>query len=77
MDNSYYLIYSQWLFNDFLGYLGEWEAEIAEVPGLKEKERQKLCLSRETMESLKITGMIPVVSYAIFCFMLMVFILCL
>ena len=78
-NDSYYLTYSQWLLNDFLGYLGEWEVEIAEVPGLDQKEQQKLCLSRETMEGLKITGMIPwpVVSYAIFCFILMVFTLCL
>ena len=47
---------SQWLVNDFLGYLTEWETEIAALPGLKQNEKQKLMLSRETMEGLKITG---------------------
>lgn len=33
------VIYSQWLLNDFLGYIGEWATEIARVPGLKQKEQ--------------------------------------
>ena len=32
------------------------EREINSLPGLKASERQRLCLSRETMEGLKITG---------------------
>ena len=36
------MTYSQWLITDFLGYLGEWEEEIAWVPSLSQEERQKL-----------------------------------
>ena len=36
------MTYSQWLITDFLGYLGEWEEEIAGVPSLTQEERQKL-----------------------------------
>lgn len=46
----------QWLQNDFLTYLTEWEEEVAAIPGLKRSEMQKLCLSKETMAGLKITG---------------------
>ena len=46
----------QWLQNDFLTYLTEWEEEVAAIPGLKKNEMQKLCLSKETMVGLKITG---------------------
>ena len=44
----------QWLLIDFLGYLAEREDEVASVPGLQQSERQKLTLSRETMDGLKI-----------------------
>lgn len=50
------LLFSQWLSNDFLGYLREWEDEIAAVPNLKQKEKRKLGLSLETLEGLTITG---------------------
>ena len=35
----------------------EWEEEVASLPGIKQSERQKLCLSLETVVGLKITGM--------------------
>lgn len=44
------LFWLQWLSGDFLCYLTEWETEVASVPGLKQGERQKLTLSRETMD---------------------------
>ena len=55
-DNLFNL--AQWLLNDFLGYLDEWEREMAGTPGLSQKEKQKLGLSRETVQGLKITGTI-------------------
>ena len=48
----------QWLKHDFLGYLDRWEAEIQQTdatPGAK----NQMCLSRETLEGLRITGVIP------------------
>ena len=41
---------------DFLGYLDEWENEISMIPGLRQKEKAKLGLSRETLEGVRITG---------------------
>ena len=52
-----YNFVTQWLQNDFLGYLTEWEEEVALIPGMKQSERQKLSLSRDTIVGLKITGM--------------------
>ena len=50
------LLFSQWLSDDFLRYLREWENEIAAVPNLKQKEKRKLGLSLGTLEGLTITG---------------------
>ena len=52
-----YNFVAQWLRNDFLTYLTEWEEEMASLPGLKRSESQKMCLSKETMAGLRITGM--------------------
>ena len=46
----------QWLKKDFLGYLHEWEKEVDSLPGLKPNEKQKRCMSQETLRGLKITG---------------------
>ena len=46
----------QWLSGTFLGYLEEWEKEIKKVPGLTATEQNKLLLSRETRQGLRITG---------------------
>ena len=47
----------QWLEKEFLGYLDEWKASVASRPGLKPAEQARMCLSRETLEGLHITGM--------------------
>jgi len=47
----------QWLSGDFLGYLDEWEQEIASIPGLKKSEQQRMCLSAQTCEGMRITDM--------------------
>jgi hypothetical protein len=54
--NLHFILSLQWLLNDFLGYLKDWENEGAQIPGLTRKERTQLCLSRETLEGLRITG---------------------
>ena len=46
----------QWLKHDFLGYLDEWEASSQAQEGLSQAEKNKLCISRETLEGLRITG---------------------
>ncbi|XP_071476835.1 uncharacterized protein [Diadema antillarum] len=44
-----------WLEEDFLGLLDEWESEGMLVPGLKAADRQKLCLSKATLDGLRLT----------------------
>ena len=47
----------QWLENEFLGYLYEWRASIASREGFTSTAKARMCLSRETLEGLYITGM--------------------
>ena len=46
---------TQWLENDFLHYLGEWESEVNES-NQAAQERRKMMLSDETLAGLRITG---------------------
>ena len=47
----------QWLENDFLQYLNNWEDSVNRCSDLSKGEKQKLLLSTETLEGLQITGM--------------------
>ena len=49
------IIISQWLANDFLMYLKEWEDVTESAPG-RAREKRRACLSRETLQGLRITG---------------------
>lgn len=53
-----YIIHTsmQWLKHNFLGYLKEWEEEIALQKHLTPQERNRMCLSKETLEGLRMTG---------------------
>ena len=44
-----------WLENDFLKYFADWEKSIAARTGFEEKEKEKMFISRQTMEGIKIT----------------------
>ena len=46
----------QWLNDEFLGYLAEWEEGVKSQPGIDAKEKQRMWLSRETVEGLRVTG---------------------
>lgn len=46
----------QWLKHDFLSYLEEWEASSQTQVGLSQAEKSKLCISKETLEGLRMTG---------------------
>ena len=48
----------QWLEKEFLGYLKEWKASVASREGFTPTEKARMCLSRETLEGLHITGML-------------------
>ena len=48
--------FQQWLENDFLGYLHAWEASVSSRTDVSLAERDKMCLSRETLEGLRLTG---------------------
>ena len=47
----------QWLENDFLGYLKEWEDSVKADTGSSDGEKPKMLLSRQTIEGLVMSGM--------------------
>ena len=58
-----FIIYlSQWSKETFLSYFDERQAEIAKIPNT-EKKVKKMCISDQTLEGVRITGMLPVSSF--------------
>ena len=55
-SHSFILTPLQWLEDDFLGYLKEWEESVSAQADLSDSERARMLLSRETIEGLHITG---------------------
>ena len=51
-----YSIFMQWLEKEFLGYLKEWKASVDNRSGFTEAEKAMMCLSKETLEGLHMTG---------------------
>ena len=51
-----YLNYMQWLKEDFLGYIEEWQKSIEQREEFTNAQKQMMCLSKETLTGLKITG---------------------
>ena len=51
-----YMYVFQWLQYDFLGYLRSWEQSVATQMSLTQSERNRMLLSRETSDGLKLTG---------------------
>ena len=49
-------VYIQWLENEFLGYLKEWEKSVEQRNGFTAAQKRMMILSNETIEGLKITG---------------------
>ena len=47
----------QWLKDGFLVYLSDWEKSVNSRTGYTLAERNKMLLSQQTREGLKITGM--------------------
>ena len=55
----FYLIFYatfQWLEEDFLGYLDDWEKAVKERKGFTDEEKKRMMLSQETLEGLRMTG---------------------
>ena len=51
------ILYFQWLECDFLGYLAAWRDSVeTDYPDLSKREKGTMCLSKETLEGLHITG---------------------
>lgn len=46
----------QWLEDDFLGYLHEWEESVAQRPEATSKEKKNMLLSQETRFGIEVTG---------------------
>jgi len=54
--SCYQTYFIQWLKDEFLPYLNNWKKEAAARSDLPPKDRQRLCLSRETLEGLQMTS---------------------
>lgn len=50
----------QWLEEDFLGYLSEWEESVKQRQGFTDAEKNMMLLSHETLEGLHITGLLMI-----------------
>ena len=50
------IIISQWLEGEFLKYLGDWKASVDSRPGFTAAQKALMCISKETIEGLHITG---------------------
>ena len=48
----------QWLQDCFLGYIQEWQSSIDSREGFTKGQKQMMCLARETVDGLKMTGII-------------------
>ena len=46
----------QWLEEEFLKYIDDWESMVMQLEQVPSAERRKMCLSEETIEGLRITG---------------------
>lgn len=46
----------QWLEEDFLGYLKEWEESVSARAGFTAKEKKNMLLSQETLLGIEVTG---------------------
>ena len=49
-------LFSQWLETDFLKYLLDWEDSVSRRTDIEQQDKNKLMLSRETLEGVRITG---------------------
>lgn len=47
----------QWLEKDFLGYIDSWEQEVKKIT-CSADEKRKMMLSSETIEGIRITGIL-------------------
>ena len=52
--------FMQWLEDEFLPYLKEWECSVMNRPGFTPAQRKKMLLSKETLLGLRITGLLLV-----------------
>ena len=55
----------QWLKEDFLGYLDEWEDSVEQRKGFTASQKAMMLLSRETIEGLRTTGRISFLEYTL------------
>ena len=49
-------LFLQWLGSDFLKYLKDWEDSVSSRTDIEQQDKQKLMLSRETLEGIRITA---------------------
>ena len=66
----------QWLEEDFLGYLKEWEESVSVRAGFTAKEKKNMLLSQETLLGIAVTGKAVLIMsdiYGILIYMFVIF----
>ena len=66
----------QWLEEDFLGYLKEWEESVSARAGFTAKEKKNKLLSQETLLGIEVTGKAVLIMsdiYGILIYMFVIF----
>ena len=66
----------QWLEEDFLGYLKEWEESVSARAGFTAKEKKNMLLSQETLLGIEVTGKAVLIMsdiYGILIYMFVIF----
>ena len=66
----------QWLEEDFLGYLKEWEESVSARAGFTAKEKKNMLLSQETLLGTEVTGKAVLIMsdiYGILIYMFVIF----
>ncbi len=61
-ERKYIIFYNytsiRWLEKDFLGYLDSWHDSVSSRPGFKPAHNKAMTLSAETLEGLRMSGML-------------------
>ena len=52
-------LWMQWLEEDLLGYLSDWEESVKKRKGFTAAQKKLMLLPDSTMEGIRITGAIP------------------
>ena len=65
----HYSVVIQWLKEEFLGYLSDWEESINKRDGYSDEEKAKMIISQDTLKGLRMTGKLFTTWQSLFIFL--------